>query len=89
MGANGELDLTLHGDDNAQIIILTDNGPGISAENMDKIFEPFFTTKSRGTGLGLSIVKQIIDYHHGKLDVWSEPGVGTKFTITLSQGARP
>jgi len=89
IGADGELHLTLHGDGNSQIITLTDNGPGISAENMDRIFEPFFTTKSRGTGLGLSIVKQIIEYHHGTLEVWSKLGVGTKFTITLSQGARP
>ena len=84
-----ELHLTLYGDNNKQIIILTDKGPGIPAENLDKIFEPFFTTKSRGTGLGLSIVKQIIEYHHGNLEVWSEVGVGTKFTITLSQGAKP
>jgi two-component system NtrC family sensor kinase len=89
MGADGELQLTLHSDNNNQIIILTDTGPGIPPENLDRIFEPFFTTKSRGTGLGLSIVKQIIEYHHGNLEVWSKLGVGTKFTITLSQGARP
>jgi signal transduction histidine kinase len=89
MGTDGELYLMLRGDGNNQIIILTDNGPGISTDNLDRIFEPFFTTKSRGTGLGLSIVKQIIEYHHGNLEVWSEVGVGTKFTITLSQGAKP
>ena len=89
MGVNGELSLTLSGNNGDQIITLTDNGPGISADYLDKIFEPFFTTKSRGTGLGLSIVKQIIEYHHGRLEVWSEVGVGTKFTIKLSQGAYP
>jgi two-component system, NtrC family, sensor histidine kinase HydH len=87
IGSNGALNLTLSANESEQIITLTDNGPGISADRLDKIFEPFFTTKTRGTGLGLSIVKQIIDYHHGRLEVWSEVGVGTKFTIKLSQGA--
>ncbi|MBN1221285.1 MAG: PAS domain S-box protein [Anaerolineae bacterium] len=81
----GELHLTLHAEADSQVIILSDNGPGISPENQSKIFEPFFTTKSRGTGLGLSIVKQIVDYHQGRIDLWSEVGVGTKFTITLPQ----
>jgi two-component system NtrC family sensor kinase len=85
MGSDGELQLTLHGENGYQIITLTDKGPGISPEHRARIFEPFFTTKSRGTGLGLAIVKQIVDYHRGRIDVWSEVGVGTKFTITLPQ----
>lgn len=86
MGANGTLNLSLRGENNQQIITLADNGPGISPEHMARIFEPFFTTKSRGTGLGLSIVKQIIEYHQGTIEVRSEVGAGTQFTITLSQG---
>lgn len=81
----GELRLTLGLADNGQITTLADNGPGISPEHLPQIFEPFFTTKSRGSGLGLSIVKQIIDYHQGEITVWSEIGVGTRFTITLPQ----
>jgi PAS domain S-box-containing protein len=86
IGINGKLNVTLSGSNDSQVITLTDNGPGIPDNLLDKIFEPFFTTKSRGTGLGLSIVKQIIEYHHGHLEVWSQVGVGTKFTIMLSQG---
>lgn len=68
------------------IIEITDNGPGISAENIENIFQPFFTTKQigKGTGLGLSICKNIIvQHHHGLIAVDSKPGEYTKFTITL------
>jgi PAS domain S-box-containing protein len=88
MGPGGELRLTLHRENSNQIITLSDNGPGISPEHESRIFEPFFTTKSRGTGLGLSIVKQIIEYHQGSIDVWSEVDIGTKFTISLPQTRR-
>ena len=71
--------------DNA-IITLTDNGPGMPKELQEKIFNPFFTTKpiGIGTGLGLSISYKIItEHHHGRLSVFSEVGVGTKFSIVL------
>jgi two-component system NtrC family sensor kinase len=66
-------------------IEITDTGIGMSKELKQRIFEPFFTTKDvgEGTGLGLSIVFGIIEDHHGAIDVQSEPGRGTKFTITL------
>jgi signal transduction histidine kinase len=83
LAPGGKMTLTLHADDHHQIIRLTDDGPGISPEHLPHIFEPFYTTKSRGTGLGLSIVKQIIDYHQGQIEVESEVGVGTTFTIRL------
>jgi PAS domain S-box-containing protein len=83
VGPGGRISLTLHQEAGHQVVTIADNGPGIAPENQEKIFEPFFTTKSRGTGLGLAIVKQIIDYHHGHITLWSEVGVGTKFTITL------
>jgi PAS domain S-box-containing protein len=65
-----------------------DNGVGIPPENMKKIFEAFFTTKEvgKGTGLGLSLVYDIVKKHGGQIDVWSEVGVGTRFTVTLPRG---
>ena len=62
-----------------------DTGKGISPENLTHIFEPFFTTKKvgKGTGLGLSLTYGIIEKHHGRIDVESEEGVGTRFRIWL------
>ncbi|MEI6166135.1 MAG: ATP-binding protein [bacterium] len=65
-------------------VTVKDTGCGIPAENLNKIFEPFYSTKDqRGTGLGLSIIWGILDNHHGRITVQSEPGKGTMFTITL------
>jgi two-component system NtrC family sensor kinase len=66
-------------------IVVKDNGCGISPENFNKIFSPFFTTKSvgKGTGLGLSVCYGIVDNMHGTLEVSSEVGVGTTFSIHL------
>ncbi len=64
-----------------------DTGVGISEENMKKLFTPFFTTKpiGRGTGLGLAIIYGIVKMHRGQINVQSEVGKGTVFTITLRQ----
>jgi PAS domain S-box-containing protein len=66
-------------------IQISDNGSGISKENLNKIFEPFFTTKGqgRGTGQGLAIVQEIIKDYNGRIEVESEIGRGTTFTILL------
>ncbi|HEY5297905.1 MAG TPA: ATP-binding protein [Verrucomicrobiae bacterium] len=66
-------------------IIIRDNGPGISAENLLRIFDPFFTTKQvgQGTGLGLSLCYGIIKEHGGNITPSSRPGEGTTFTIEL------
>jgi len=67
------------------VIKVIDNGKGIPPENLKKIFDPFFTTKpvGQGTGLGLSIAYKIIERHGGKIEVQSQVGQGTEFTVTL------
>lgn len=69
-------------------VCISDNGVGIAPENLQRIFEPFFTTKpiGQGTGLGLSLSYNIIQKHGGRIDVESELGKGTSFTIYLPAG---
>ena len=66
-----------------------DDGVGMPPEVLKNMFEPFFTTKERGRGLGLglAISRQIVERHQGKIEVKSEPGKGTQFTITLPMQA--
>jgi signal transduction histidine kinase len=71
-------------------IQVIDTGPGIPEKLLPKIFQPFFTTKgtakpgeSKGTGLGLAICREIVEHHRGRIDVASEVGKGTTFTIFL------
>ncbi len=66
-------------------LIVKDNGQGMSSSVKKKIFEPFYTTKpvGQGTGLGLSVVQGIVSAHHGKVNVQSQPGKGSKFEIQL------
>ncbi len=65
------------------LITVSDDGIGIKKEQLSQIFQPFFTTKSQGTGLGLSICQKAIAAHSGTLEVESEEGKGTTFTILL------
>jgi two-component system nitrogen regulation sensor histidine kinase NtrY len=66
-------------------LMVEDNGAGIDAENLQRIFEPYYSTKKSGVGLGLSIVKKIIEEHDGKIEVKSELGKGSRFTIMLNR----
>ena len=74
-------------------IIVTDNGPGISPQQLNRIFEAFFSTKGiRGTGLGLAVTKKVIEEHHGTIHASSSPGEGATFVIALpavAQGMDP
>jgi signal transduction histidine kinase len=76
-------------DDGHVIIEVVDNGPGMPTEILPKIFDPFFTTKEvgQGSGLGLSIVHGIVERHGGTIEVESQLGQGTTFTVTLPASA--
>ena len=67
------------------LVSISDNGGGISNDDLDKIFDPFFSKKKKhnGTGLGLPIVKRIIEDHGGNIDVVSQEGKGTTFLVKL------
>jgi two-component system NtrC family sensor kinase len=82
----GELSIQARPAPNERVMIaVTDNGIGISPENLKRVFAPFFTTKpvGKGTGLGLSVCYGIIDSMGGTMEVSSQKGVGTSFTIHL------
>jgi signal transduction histidine kinase len=67
---------------------VVDTGPGIPREQLGRIFDPFYTTKVSGTGLGLSISRDCIERMGGSIDVSSEEGRGTTFTVWLSTQRR-
>jgi two-component system sensor histidine kinase FlrB len=68
---------------------VTDNGPGIDKDKLEKIFEPFYTTRSQGTGLGLAVVKTVAQSHHGKVTVHNTTEGGACFTLRLPVMGEP
>jgi two-component system NtrC family sensor kinase len=89
MPDGGTLLISTLGENGQVIVKVTDTGCGIKRDNLDKIFEPFFSTKpvGKGTGLGLSVSYGIIQQHGGTLEVESEEGKGSTFTIVLPTAA--
>jgi len=69
-------------------MVIADNGPGISAENLARVFEPLFSTKSFGTGLGLPTVRRIVEMHGGTIDVESVVDQGTTLTLWMPRQAQ-
>jgi signal transduction histidine kinase len=84
-GAEPEISLRASDTGSETVIIVRDNGEGIAPENLSKIFDPFFTTKDvgAGMGLGLSICYRIMEQHRGRIDVRSEPGQYSEFTLAF------
>jgi two-component system NtrC family sensor kinase len=85
MPEGGTLTLRTSFDNGSVEMVVRDTGVGITQENMRHLFTPFFTTKERGkgVGLGLAVAHGIIERHNGKIEVQSQVGEGTAFTITL------
>ena len=85
MGGKGELKISTEGENGNVHATIKDTGPGIPQEYLSKIYDPFFTTKEqgKGTGLGLNIVHQLVVKYGGTIDVASQKGKGTTFSLTF------
>jgi two-component system sensor histidine kinase SenX3 len=85
----GRVGVGLEREDGVLVVTVTDQGAGISAEQLPRVFERFFRVddgrgrNEGGTGLGLSIVRHTMRSHGGDVDVWSQPGVGSSFSLTF------
>ncbi len=79
--SKGTLEITSGISNSSVFVKIKDDGKGIEPGIMSRIFDPFFTTRSKGTGIGLSISKNYVESNNGKLEVSSEPGKGSEFTV--------
>ena len=89
MPTGGWLTVSSRVTDGHAVIEVADTGAGIPAEHLSRIYDPFFTTKTvgQGTGLGLSVTYGVVQEHHGRIECDSQPGHGTRFTLTLPLAA--
>ncbi|MGA2243835.1 MAG: ATP-binding protein [Verrucomicrobiota bacterium] len=83
MGQGGELTAATENVGGWLKIAIRDTGSGIPPGHLEQIFETFFTTKKHGTGLGLAIARRVVEDHHGKIEVQSEVGRGSTFSVWL------
>jgi len=88
MPQGGALSITVDQTDETLRLEIVDTGEGISEEEAKKIFEPFYTTKEQGLGLGMPYARKIIDQHGGSMSLRSQPGEGTRISITLPAGKK-
>ncbi|MBK7453879.1 MAG: PAS domain S-box protein [Anaerolineales bacterium] len=82
-GAGGKLTISAALQGGMVRVDICDNGIGIPSENLHKIFDPLFTTKAKGIGLGLALSKKLIEANAGRIEVLSDAGKGTTFTVCL------
>ena len=80
--AQAERGLHLAGEDAIEVTV-RDDGPGIAADKRERIFEAYYTTKPRGTGLGLAVVKHNTELYGGRVQVESELGKGSQFSLNF------
>ncbi|MBI3553397.1 MAG: PAS domain S-box protein [Elusimicrobia bacterium] len=83
LNGKGRLEIRTEALPGKVLVRVSDTGPGIAADRLEKVFLPFYTTKTKGTGLGLSISRNILVAHGGELSIESEPGRGTRVDISL------
>ena len=79
------LELNAHKSDSRVRILVRDNGRGIPKEKLNDIFMPFYSTKEKASGIGLSFVRQVLRLHHASIQVQSEPGKGSTFSILFDE----
>jgi CheY-like chemotaxis protein len=87
LSAGGTVELRLSSTHDSALLVVEDDGPGMTQEQQQRAFEPYFTTKPTGTGLGLALVKQAVNDVGGSIELKSELGVGTRFTVALPLAA--
>jgi signal transduction histidine kinase len=83
MPKGGKLSLSAKKTNGMVALAVQDNGEGISPENIHRLFEPLFSTKATGIGLGLAVSKRLAEANQGRIEVQSEPGAGSTFTLYL------
>ncbi|MFZ0958974.1 MAG: ATP-binding protein [Candidatus Sulfotelmatobacter sp.] len=83
MDAAGTVRVEIGSQEGYASVVVSDTGRGISAQNLPNIFRPFYTTRGDGTGLGLSLAQRIVEDHHGRIEVSSVVGQGSRFTVLL------
>jgi len=79
----GLLQVEVSSGDRECTVVVSDNGSGISPEDLSRIFEPYFSVTKTGTGLGLAIVQKVVEIHKGRISVESQPGRGARFIVVL------
>ena len=86
-GCDGRLTVATSVEGSQVAVRVTDTGCGIPPDMLEEIFEPLYSTKSFGVGLGLPIIRQVVDRHGGTIEVQSQGGRGTTFTVWLPVAA--
>jgi signal transduction histidine kinase len=84
----GEIIVATRTLDEVEVVQVIDTGTGMAPDVRDKAFTPYFSTKQQGTGLGLPTARRVVEQHGGTIQLDSEPGRGTAFTIRLPRGTR-
>ena len=79
----GRITLSLSADGEWVSVVVSDSGPGISAEERERIFRPFWSRDGAGTGLGLAIARELASALGGRIELYSERGLGSRFTLLL------